>query len=293
MIAWIALIAGVSAGVWALGTQPWIALAKATLPKYVVKETHTFSVGTVRVSTPRWSDEGPMDLAEVLLGGEVHFRISLLHPTVGEVRLYDHPEEQPESGPFLDHLWITENTGGSGGHTTTYLFSELDGSLFPVATLVNGTFVDGRWVQSDTTYRYWLTSGAGSPTPILRGIPGEGGLAWLDPTPDDGPSQAELDEHRRRIRAATPAAQSADEYLSPALRGFLDLVYAGRAPDAWVFLDECFDAGLQRFLESDAVSDLPRSRESFRSALVEKVRTSPYYGELLRRNNGSIRPPER
>jgi len=71
---------------------------------------------------------------------------------------------------------------------------------------------------------------------------------------------------------------------------YLDLI---KAPQAWAFLDRCHDAGLARLLASGAVSDLPRSREAFRSALLHKVSESPYYDDVLRFNGGSIEPPER
>lgn len=237
---------------------------------------------------------------EVVIDKRVCYRVRLMHPSVGEVRL-PMPASPPlpvtlaeEKPGTVDYLWITETPGGSGGYTTTYLFEPpSDGDLLPVARLENGSFTADRWVQPDVTYRYWLTSGAGSPTPLLSGIPTAEGLHWLDPAPGEGPTADELAHLRSVIASATVGDASADHFVAPALRGFLELVYAGRAVEAWRFLDGCFDAGLSRYLESAEAADMPRSRDAFRGVLVEKMRTSPFFGEVLRRNGGSIAPPER
>jgi len=234
---------------------------------------------------------------EVLLDGRVCYRVRLMHPTVGEVRI-PLPESMTatlspgeQQANAIDFLWITESPGGSGGYTTTYLFEPpTTGDLLPVARLENGLFQGNRWVQPDVTFRYWMTSGAGSPTPLLTGVPTAEGVHWLDPAAGEGPTADELARLRSTIASAAPGDASRDTFVAPALRGFLDLIYAGRASEAWRFLDACFDAGLARYLESDATADVPRSREAFRGVLIEKLKTSPFFGEVLRRNGGSIVP---
>lgn len=290
------LIIGCGLLAWMSGQPIWNAIAHAILPMYRVTTTYTAAWGSIRISEPRWPDEEFLDLVEVFVGDAPHYRVRLMHPTMGEVRVLstDPPTPGEESPNFVDYLWITENPGGSGGYSTTYVFgSPAGGELLPVVTLENGLFVDSHWLQADLTYRYWLTSGAGSPSPTLSGIPSAAGVHWLDPKPTDGPSRDELDSLTKAVASATLDQQSSDPFLAPTLRGFLDLVYAGRAPEAWKFLDACFDAGLRRFIESGFVSDMPRSREALRSVLVEKMRSSPYFAEVLRRNHGSIDPPER
>jgi len=252
----------------------------------------------MRILSPRWIEDDLYSVVEVYLSSQLSYRAPVLHPSVGEVSLVNpgsyRPGDLTEAPRTLDYIWIREDTGGSGGFSTTFVFeADSEGRLRPVATLENGFFTKDHWVQPDMTYRYWLTSGAASPTPGLAGIPTYQGMHWLDPRPVDARTPDNLRELVERIRTAQPSLPPADSVVGPALRGFLNLVYSGRAPDAWRFLDECFDAGLARFLESDAVADLPRSREAFRGALLEKMRESPFHAQLLRFNGGSISPPQR
>ncbi|MEY2713864.1 MAG: hypothetical protein RIT24_207 [Planctomycetota bacterium] len=252
----------------------------------------------MRVLSPRWEDDDSSSVVEVYFGSQLAYRAEVFNPSVGEVSLVNPGSYRPGNlagaSDTLDFIWIREDSGGSGGFSTTFVFEpDSEGRLVPVTTLENGVLTKDRWIQADLTYRYWLTSGAGSPTPGLAGIPTYQGMHWLDPRPVDALTPDNLRELVERIRTAQPSLPPADSIVGPALRGFLNLVYSGRAPDAWRFLDECFDAGLARFLESDAVADLPRSREAFRGALLEKMRESPFHAQLLRFNGGSISPPER
>jgi predicted nucleic acid-binding Zn ribbon protein len=292
----IALLLGLAGVVVTSGERVWNAFLHVVLPPYRVASTYSAAWGSVRISEPRWPDEEFLHLTEVFVGDTPRYQVRLMHPTVGEVRVLEtNPPTAGEQSPtFVDYLWITESPGGSGGYSTTYVFrSPASGELVPAITLENGIFVDSHWLQSDMTYRYWLTSGAGSPVPTLAGIPSEAGIHWLDPKPTDGPSRDELDSLAKAIASASPDEQPGDQFLGPTLHGFLDLMYSGRAPEAWKFLDTCLDAGLGRFIESGVVSDMPRSREALRAVLVEKMRSSPYFAEVLRRNHGSIDPPER
>jgi hypothetical protein len=203
------------------------------------------------------------------------------------------------------YVWIRSDSGGSGGFSTTYLFqTSNDDEFLPAALLDNGVFVSAApgsdrsvWRQADLSYRYWITSGAGSPTPTLEAVPREipGGhqIRFLDPAPNAGPTAEQLGTALDRLRDASANATDSERILSSTLRPFLDLVYAGRAPDAWRFLDDAFDARLASLLESGAVSDLPRSREAFRAVLHEQMQRSPFHQELLRRNGGSIAPRDR
>jgi hypothetical protein len=234
----------------------------------------------------------------VYLGSQLSYRGRFLHPSVGEVSLPNpgsyRPGDLTEAPGTLDYIWIREDTGGSGGFSTTFVFeADADGRLAPVTSLENGIFTKRCWIQPDMTYRYWLTSGAGSPTPAIAGIPTYQGMHWLDPRPVDALPPEKLQELVDSIRTAQRSTPAADSFVGPALRGFLNLVYSGRAPDAWRFLDDCFDAGLARFLESADAADIPRSREAFRGALLEKMRASPFHAQLLRFNGGSVSPPER
>ena len=296
LIASIGLVLATSGAFSAFGNRALNWFEHALLSEYKVESTYTAQWGSVRISSPRWPEDEFRGLVEVFADGQLVYRSKLIHPSSGEARLVDPVPPTPgeESPQHLDYLWITESTAGSGGYSTTFVFQQpTNGELRPVCTLENGVFTKDFWIQADMTYRYWLTSGAGSPSPCLTGVPTSAGMHWLDPDGRASLPKAEFESMKESIRNAEPSVHSADQFFAPALRGFLNLVYAGRAPEAWVFLDECFDAGLARFIESGFAADIPRSRESFRRLLVEKIGTSPFHAEVLRRNHGSISPPER
>jgi len=201
--------------------------------------------------------------------------------------------EQPAAGATPDCIWIQERTSGTGGFATTFVFELPLGQFKPLLVLDNGCFEGTVWKQPDFSYRYWLTSGAGSPVPYLVGELRGGRIIFNRPSATAGPDQARLDSLVEIVRQSKPTITASDDILSASLRGFFDLVYAGQAPQAWSFLDRCHDAGLEGLLAGGDVSDLPRSREAFRSILLMKMRESPFYPEVLRFNGGSIDPPER
>ena len=297
LIGLIGLILAASSLTFLHGEKVWNWAGHLLLPPYRVTKTDVYPWGALRTSEPRWPEDDFRGLVEVLVDGQVWFRTKIIHPTAGVVRLVRPGPVTPgeQSPTYLDYLWITENPGGSGGYSTTYLFVQpTNGELRPVCTLENGLFQGNEyWIQADVTFRYWMTSGAGSPTPVLTGIPTSEGMRWLDPDPRSVGPLSEYEAMKSTIRSVEPSVHSADMFLAPALRGFLNLVYAGQAPAAWAFLDDCFDAGLERFIESGFAADIPRSREAFRAVLVEKMKTSPFFAEVLRRNGGSIAPTDR
>lgn len=168
------------------------------------------------IFSPRWSDDDFEGLVEVSIGGRSVYGSRMLHPSVGEFLL----------APPTASLWIRSDTGGSGGYSTTYLFNpDADGAFLPVAVLENGSFQAGVWVQPDVTYRYWLTAGVASPVPVLRALPCQTGLRFLDPTAADAPSAEQLSALKSSIaNTAVEDGFSRDLILAPTLRGFLDLV---------------------------------------------------------------------
>jgi len=277
---------------------------KAILPRYRVADTQTFGQTTIRVFAPTWDDDFE-GLVDVTLGGTLVYRSTMPHPSTGRARVHM-LADQPG-----DLIWIRSDSGGSGGYSTTYLFLSAtdDGraAFLPFAVLENGIFktlpgepasekvgerkeVEQVWLQPDIGYRYWLTSGAASPVPTLLAVPVQGGLRFLDPLPDDGPTDAELEQAKATI-ARTPADQlERDTVLGPALRGFFDLVYAGKAQRGWKFFRECYDLRIAELVSGPNVADLPRSREAFESVLQQAILKSPFSAEVLRRNHGSIAP---
>jgi len=290
LIGLIGLILALTLTGFGLGNKGLDLLLHWILPRYKVETTQQLAGAVVRISSPRWPEEDFLDLVEVMVDGAVCFRATVEHPSSGEVRI---------AGPNAPLLWIRSTSSGSGGYSTTWLFRSggMAGGVVPVGVLENGVFEGSTWVQPDVTYRYWLTSSAASPTPVLRARidPEASGpakpLVFLEA--DAPPSPSALAELKATVAATEPSVHAADPILGAALRGFLDLVYAGHAREAWMFFRECYDGGIGRLVESGFVADLPRSREAFESVLVERMRQSPYYNELLRRNGGSIGPPER
>jgi hypothetical protein len=271
-----------------LGDRGRMRVMQVLTPPYKAISTQSWGGVSVVIREARWPQLEPdrQELVEVLIEGERAWRVELENPTAGTL-------EPPVGRGFPERLWIREQTSGSGGFSTTYVFDVSLGQLRPLLVLDNGAFEGATWLQPDFSYRYWITSGADSPVPYLRGQIRTDRLVFIDPAADAAPSQTRLDGLVESIRGLEPSATSSGSILGASLRGFLDLLYAGKAPQAWAFLDRCHDAGLARLLASGAVSDLPRSREAFRSALLHKVSESPYYDDVLRFNGGSIEPPER
>ncbi len=279
-----------------IGSAYGNSIIKLVLARYKVESTHTFADATVTILSPRWLDDDFEGLVEVSIGGRTVYRSRMLHPSAGEFLLAlptDSGGRDQTTEITHASSGIRSDTGGSGGYSTTYLFSpDADGAFLPVAVLENGSFQAGVWVQPDVTYRYWLTAGVASPVPVLRALACQTGLRFLDPTAADAPSAEQLSALKSSIaNTAVEDGFSRDLILAPTLRGFLDLVYAGRATDGWLFFRECYDLGLERLHKSGWAGDLPRSRTAFESMLLAHMGTSPYFGELIRRNGGSIAPP--
>ncbi|MFM7261594.1 MAG: hypothetical protein ACKO3W_13425 [bacterium] len=154
------------------------------------------------------------------------------------------------------------------------------------------------WVAYDINYAYWLTTGANSPSVALRGTPTPSGIVWLDPDPSDAPDQARLDSVRAKLRALAQASATeahngfaSDNALGLVLDPFIELVYAGRASDAWSFLRACYVDGLGTLTIESPRAEVPRSLEALEGALVEQMQRSKFIDEVLRRNRGSIVPP--
>lgn len=299
VIGFLGLILIASGIPFGLGEGGRTRVLKAILPRYRVTDTQTIGETTIRVFAPTWDDDFE-GLVDVTVGGTVVYRSTMPYPSAGRARVHM-LADQPG-----DLIWIRSDSGGSGGYSTTYLFlsaTEAGRAAFlPFAVLENGMFksspgapVDGNegeqvWLQPDISYRYWLTSGAASPVPTLLALPIQGGLRFLDPLPDDGPTNAELEQAKAAI-ARTPADQlERDTVLGPVLRGFFDLVYAGKAQRGWKFFRECYDLRIAELVSGRNVADLPRSREAFESVLQQAILKSPFSAEVLRRNHGSIAP---
>jgi len=228
------------------------------------------------------------------------------HPSAGGARVRD---------PFCDDpvplLWIRSDSGGSLGLSQTFIFrpgATEDGQpdFLPYAILSEGSFeksdpgqpVPDVWVAYDINYAYWLTTGANSPSVALRGTPTPSGIVWLDPDPSDAPDQARLDGVRAKLRALAhapgteaPTGFASDNALGLVLDPFIELVYAGRANEAWMFLRACYADGLGELTVESPRAEVPRSLDALEGALVEQMQRSKFIDEVLRRNRGSIAPP--
>lgn len=276
-----------------IGSQGRMRCLHAVTPQYRVTTTQTWGDMTVRLSEPRWPeiDSALLDRVEVFRSEKLVWSSSIENPSAGVLGGVER-SETPSA------VWVREHQGGSGGYTTTFVFhTAAPGQFTPTVVLSDGHFEGDTWVQRDLIYRYWITSGAGSPVPELVGRWTEDHVSFSSPSDTAprraGPDRTTLDGILRTIRSSEPNATSSEQILSGSLRGFLDLVYAGRAEEAWRFLDECLAAGLEKLLASGAVSDLPRSREALRDMLQRQMGRSRFHPELLELNGGSIAPPDR
>jgi hypothetical protein len=82
-----------------------------------------------------------------------------------------------------------------------------------------------------------------------------------------------------------------DQALGLVLDAFLELVYAGRARDAWPFLRARYDDGLGALMTASQRAEVPRSLDALEQAILEQMQRSSFMEEVLRRNGGSIAPP--
>ena len=296
----------------ALGVGFWLwngafnGLARLALPRYVVKETQTVHGCEVVISQPRWREDMALPRVEVRQAGRTVFASTMSHPSLGGARVRD-----PFCADLVPLLWIRSDSGGSLGLSQTFLFRPgvtEDGQpdFLPYAILSEGAFAKSDsgqldpdvWVAYDIHYAYWLTTGANSPSVALRGTPTPSGIVWLDPDPSDAPDQARLDGLRAKLRALAtaprtdaPAGMASDQALGLVLDPFIELVYAGRAPEAWAFLRAAYDDGLGTLTVESPRAEVPRSLEALEGALVEQMQRSKFIDEVLRRNRGSIAPP--
>ncbi len=276
---------------------------RAFLPRYRVTETHVWSETHVTISRPRWSDDIGLPLVEVRQAGRIVYASTMSYPSVGTARILD-----PHTKGEVPLFWIRSDSGGSLGLSETYVFYATDSDerlpeFLPYAVLSEGGFVKSDpsmaepdlWVWYDLTYAYWLTSGANSPSVSLKGIPTPWGIVWNDPSPTDAPDSTQLAKIRTQVRELASAAKPdgpidfrTDKALGLVLDAFLELVYAGRASEAWPFLRASYADGLGALAAASEHFEVPRTREALEQALIEAMQGSRFIDEILRRNHGSI-----
>jgi hypothetical protein len=284
-------------------------IGRLVLPRYQVKETQTILGCEVTIAYPRWSGDLASPIVEIRQLGRVVFASAMPHPSVGSARLRD---------PFCDEpaavLWIRSDSGGSLGLSDTFAFrvedatSEDAGSpnFLPYAVLHEGTFVKSDpeqpepdiWVAYELAYKYWLTSGVNSPSIAMRGTPTASGIVWNSPDESDAPNIDQLRAIAARVRVLATATEPemftgahCDQALGLVLDAFLELVYAGRAREAWPFLRARYEDGLGALMTASQRAEVPRSLDALERALVEQMQRSTFIEEVLRRNGGSIAPP--
>ncbi|MFM7052673.1 MAG: hypothetical protein ACKOYN_11175 [Planctomycetota bacterium] len=270
--------------------------ARLVLPHTKVETTQTLLDFEISILRARWKDGPPLPIVEVRQLGTVVFRAEMTFPSTGTASI-----ESSLSSDAFDAIWIRRDSGGTDRRAETYLFRSTLVGLLPAAVLPTGFFEANpaselsTWVQPDLTYRYWITSGASSPVPAIRGTVVENhGVRWFESEPERAPTPQQLETALAKVRenaANTTESYAADTALGAALAPFLDLVYAGQAPQAWRFLRDCDAAGLGEVLRRGTLADAPRSLDALEVALREMIGRSPFIDLILRRNGGSIDPP--
>ncbi len=186
-------------------------------------------------------------------------------------------------------LAIEDPSGGSGGFTTTYLFTlEPTGTVVPSAILENAFVVrrddDSAFEAAgfDPQFSYRWTSGAASPRPRIVLAP-DGAVPrsnWdcdtdvmrLEP-PTESQWQALLEAVRLGVQRAREQTQpggdpASEPWLGPLLGAFCDLAYAGHVDLAWRFLDEAWPEG------AVASWGEPRAKDAFAAELAEALSQS-------------------
>ncbi len=316
------------AGAWSAGPGFQTACLRLILSSQKVEETHHTFGCTIEILRPRWTDlpEPLEERVRIRRHGRLVFDSEMPHPSAGAAWI-GNGRSKPSPA-----IWVRSDSGGSGGYSETWVFDlEGDGGFLPRLHLENGWFEEAtrwgpgsgtgpgtthrvhprdggavpaapsEWRQPVLGFRYWLTSGAGSPAPLLKG--------WLDwskgfvigPAPDAAASTTGT----TATTATTPVARalaeiatagmdlesvqtSSDAVFSPLLRVYLDLVFEGRAREAAEFLRDAHRGGLARVLESGAVSDLPRSLEAFEAMLHARILEEEFHWVALERNGGAL-----
>ncbi len=284
-------------------------LGRLVLPRYQVKETQTLLDCEVTIFKPRWSDDLASPIVEIRQRGRVVFASAMSHPSVGSARLQDPLCEEPVS-----LLWIRSDSGGSLGLSETFTFRVGDATsddtgypdFLPYAVLHEGSFAKSDpeqpesdvWIAYELAYKYWLTTGVNSPTIAMRGTPTPSGIVWKSPDESEAPNADELETIAGRVRALATATEPemftsahCDQALGLVLDAFLELVYAGRARDAWPFLRARYKDGLGTLMTASQRAEVPRSLDAFERAILEQMQRSSFIQEILRRNGGSIAPP--
>ena len=313
MFKWIGLILTLVGATLCIGLERRIAVLKRILPLTKVESTQTLGLCEVTIYAPCWPSDASERRIEVRLDGNVVYATNAFYPSAG-LASFERVLTEGNSfgdGKLRDLLWVRFDSGGSGGFSDTYFFeAEPGGEFLPAAITHNGSLEGARsddwfdgsvWRQTDLSYRYRWTSGFAGPQPTLRGIPGDDGLMFLTPLPAEAPTAEQLAQLRATVANAPLDAGARDTILGATLSGFFDLVYSGRAVDAWVFFRGCFNDGIARLI-ADAKPEgedsggfreeqLPRTREAWEAMLLEAMLESEFIVELQGRNGGSIAPP--
>jgi hypothetical protein len=261
-LAALAILAAAAMTIIPFRSTVWIWGKKSFLPRY--REIGRGIAGAVTVVREHdsWNDLGtaeyfgPDRISIILADGSRQLLLAEPSMELGAIRSTGMPpDNSPGFGAAIvamdgsqqgdpSELVVTLPSGGSGGYVTTIIYEIGHGPLRPKSVLTNGWLADENRdgvyevMGFDGTFAYVWTSGAGSTRPTVAfHVDGVATGFWrIDPQRmrSLAPQPDEIESMRSVVRSADPTSREA--WLSPLIRGTLELLYSGRGPDGREFL---------------------------------------------------------
>lgn len=299
---WWAAVLGLTllliAGALGLGPRRLQRMALWIMPAWKTTARHDLGAYAVLLREARDPEAFPPRMIEVRQGRDVVWRLRSFYPSLGGVVLdaADVPHEQSTpfdvTGDGTPDLVVTDSSPGSGGFSTSYVFSmqrpQEGPSLAPLAVLpFSGVWkdLDGdgslEYIGVDRTFDYWWTSGAGSPHQRVifhwNGDHFEVAASLMRRAPVPAEALRKMVDDDQLVAESVQGG----DWVAPPLKRVLDFLYSGNSEQARSYLrlvlprlltgerrlpgdalsaDQMMDLILRRFQESPFVRALPSPR---------------------------------